>query len=280
MINATLIQRLPRPLIAAAYRGLEAVDAIAVRAHNLRRQDGLALPPMRMRARVGSRGIADFLRGGRSSADALNAAAQRFLGHDVGNSGRVLDFGCGCGRTLRHFAPAPIEGCDVDETAIRWMQRHVDRERFLVNQFNPPLPWPRDAFDLVYSVSIFTHLSERSQLAWLAEIARVLRPGGGALLTVQSEHALRLFLDDALEITSSMAHRLADRAASLAEAGLIFEPYEDHTVRAFPGVTSDYGLTFQTRSYIDRVWREHFDVLGVEIGSVDGLQDVVALRKR
>lgn len=275
-----LIERLPRSFLAVAYRGLEAADLVAVGLRNVRHRNELALPPMRLRARVGSRGAAEFLRAGRNCADALDAAAGRHLGRAVGAAGRTLDFGCGCGRTLRHFAPLPIEGCDVDETAIEWMRRHVDRQRFVVNEFDPPLPWPGETFDQIYSVSIFTHLSERSQLAWLQEIARVLKPRGSALLTVQSEHALTLFLDGALEITASMGRRLAGHPPLSGDDGFIFEPYEIDTVRAFPGVPNDYGLTFQSRAYIERAWSERFEVCGIDTGSVDGLQDVVVLRKR
>jgi SAM-dependent methyltransferase len=280
MTTQTLIQRMPKSLRAVAYRGLEAADHLAVGVRNLRRRDELALPPMRLRARVGSRGAAEFLRAGRDCADALDAAAQAHLGLSIGAGGRTLDFGCGCGRTLRHFAPLRIEGCDVDRTAIAWLQRHVGRQRFVVNEFSPPLPFPAATFDLVYSVSIFTHLSERSQLAWLQEIARVLKPGAGALLTVQSEHALPFFLDGVLEISTSMQQRIAGHGPLTGDNDFIFEPYEVDTVRAFPGVSTDYGLTFQTRAYIDRVWSKHFEICGVDAGSVDGLQDVVALRRR
>ena len=274
-----VIRRAPRSLIEAAYRGLEALDAVALPIRNLRRGAGPPLPPMRLRARVGSRSARVFLSAGRRCADALRHAARTHLGAEVASFARVLDFGCGCGRTLRHFAPKAIEGCDVDAEAIAWMQRNVGTTQFAANRFEPPLPWPDETFDLVYSVSIFTHLDEKTQLAWLAELARVLKPRGCALLTVQSEHALSMFLTDAIYSTASMKSRLGGRGSIEANGGFLFEPYEVDKDKHFPGVT-EYGLAFHSRAYIDRMWSRHFDVLGTEIGSVDGLQDVVALRKR
>jgi SAM-dependent methyltransferase len=43
-------------------------------------------------------------------------------------------------------------------------------------------------FDLVYSLSVFTHLSEPLQRFWIDELARVLRPGGFLLITTHGAH--------------------------------------------------------------------------------------------
>ncbi len=42
---------------------------------------------------------------------------------------RLLDFGCGAGRTLRHFlgeaGTAEIWGCEIDQESIDWLQRNL-----------------------------------------------------------------------------------------------------------------------------------------------------------
>src|SRR5919197_516523 len=42
---------------------------------------------------------------------------------------RVLDFGCGAGRTLRHFLAEAerggLHGCDIDHASIAWLQEHL-----------------------------------------------------------------------------------------------------------------------------------------------------------
>ena len=276
----SLMRRMPRPLIETAYRGLEVADLIPNAVRNARRGNDLRVPPMRLRARVGNRSASEFLQAGKSTADALRNAARQHLQIEIESAGRVLDFGCGCGRTLRHFHPAPIEGCDVDAAAIGWMRRSVAEDRFVVNGFDPPLPWPDATFDLLYSVSIFTHLDEQSQRDWLREIARVLKPSGAALLTVQGEHAFSRFLNDTIYSTASMKSRLLARGSLDAHGGYIFEPYEVDTASYFPGVTKAYGLAFHSKTYIENVWGELFQVRGIDVGSVDGLQSVVALMKR
>jgi SAM-dependent methyltransferase len=54
---------------------------------------------------------------------------------------------------------------------------------------NPPLPFEDASFDLVYSISVFTHLDEEMQDAWLNELKRVLRPGGILIITVHGLNA-------------------------------------------------------------------------------------------
>jgi SAM-dependent methyltransferase len=95
---------------------------------------------------------------------------------------RVLDFGSGAGRTLRHFAAeadtAEFWGCDIDEPSIRWMQENLCPPfRAWRSTHNPPLGLEHGTFDLIYAVSVFTHLTDNSA-AWLLELHRMLKPDG------------------------------------------------------------------------------------------------------
>jgi SAM-dependent methyltransferase len=51
----------------------------------------------------------------------------------------------------------------------------------------PPLPYAAGTFTLVYALSVFTHLHEANASAWLAELARVTRPGGLAVFSLFDE---------------------------------------------------------------------------------------------
>lgn len=97
---------------------------------------------------------------------------------------RVLEWGCGPGRVIRHMPglladldPA-VTGSDYNPGSVTWCAANLPGIRFTVNDLMPPLPYPDDAFEVVYSISVFTHLSEEAQLAWAAELRRVLAPGG------------------------------------------------------------------------------------------------------
>lgn len=104
---------------------------------------------------------------------------------------RVLDFGCGAGRTLRRFVADEVDaelcGCDIDAASIEWLQEHLSPPlEVFRNDELPPLPQPDASFDLVYCVSVFTHLT-RSWSAWLLELHRILKPDGLLVATFMGE---------------------------------------------------------------------------------------------
>jgi SAM-dependent methyltransferase len=226
------------------------------------------LPPRYLRNRVGTAHPPVFIREGQNCARSIKeslAAIDRPL--ECFDS--VLDFGCGCGRTLRHIKAKNISGCDVDAEAIAWMQRNA-MGTFKANSFEPPLPFLDLSFDLIYSISVFTHLNELSQFEWLKEIKRVLRPGGIAALSVQGEHGMNRFQRGEIAISQEMLGRL--RGRSLTE-GFIFEPYE--ILDYLEGKT--YGVTFHSEEYIRSAWSSCFKVVDIIPGIVDNLQDMVLL---
>jgi SAM-dependent methyltransferase len=104
---------------------------------------------------------------------------------------RVLDFGCGAGRTLRHFVPeapdAELWGADIDRDSIEWARAHLSPPCTLVrNDESPPLPVADDTFDLIYAISVFSHLTTQ-WAAWLVELHRLLRPDGILIATFMGE---------------------------------------------------------------------------------------------
>ena len=98
----------------------------------------------------------------------------------------VLDFGCGCGRVLRYWQETGAEGlrgCDYNPDLIGWCQENINFAQTFVNKFSPPLDLPDASLDLAYAFSVFTHLDEAMQFAWMREMGRVLRPNGLLVVT-------------------------------------------------------------------------------------------------
>ena len=100
---------------------------------------------------------------------------------------RVLDFGSGAGRTLRHFATeagtAEFWGADIDEPSIVWMQGNLSPPfHAWQSTINPPLGLEHGSFDLIYAISVFTHLTDNS-IQWLLELHRLLKPDGLLIAT-------------------------------------------------------------------------------------------------
>ncbi len=183
-----------QPYAAVPYRGYV---RLLCWYHELRRDppgpDGLPLPPAALRHRV--IGVADA----RSFSESIPkvkadlAAALARAGRSVDEFSSILDFGSGCGRGLRALAggKAKLSGSDIDAAAVRWCQTHLPFARWEVNGEHPPLAFADQSFDLIYSISVFTHLDEQHQLEWLAELQRVAKPGAILLLTVHGKASYR-----------------------------------------------------------------------------------------
>jgi SAM-dependent methyltransferase len=100
---------------------------------------------------------------------------------------RVLDFGCGPARVLRQFLPEAASGefwgCDLHRPTIAWLDEHLSPPlHFFVND-RIPMPHPDSYFDLVYAISVFTHITH-DWSAWLLELHRILKPEGLLLATI------------------------------------------------------------------------------------------------
>jgi SAM-dependent methyltransferase len=172
-------------LIGPAFRGYERV--VSLRPGVPSAVDGPPLPPRRLMVRVAGTADADwFLRSGRAAYDGIAAHVP------LEEVGAVLDFGCGCGRVTRYWDgfTGSVSGSDVSAGAVDWCRANLPFARFEVNSLAPPLAFADESFDLVYALSVFTHLTGELQLAWRDELRRVLRPGGRLLLTTHGRSYL------------------------------------------------------------------------------------------
>jgi SAM-dependent methyltransferase len=153
--------------------------------------DGLPVPPPEMvHLTAGLFGVPDlytrFNALGELGAASIRAMLER-NGLAIERFESILDFGCGCGRIMRQWKSLTgtrLHGSDYNPYLVRWCQANIPFAAFTVNGMAPPLAYDDASFDFVYVISIFTHLLEPLQVPWAAEVARVLRPGGVALVTV------------------------------------------------------------------------------------------------
>jgi SAM-dependent methyltransferase len=101
--------------------------------------------------------------------------------------GAILDFGCGCGRVVRHWQPlagsVQIHGSDYNRELVEWCRENLPFAHFAVNPAGPPLVYHTGKFDFVSVFSVFTHLALELQEQWVGELARVLKRNGHLLFT-------------------------------------------------------------------------------------------------
>lgn len=102
---------------------------------------------------------------------------------------RVLDVGCGTGNLLRstgkRWPKVELTGMDPDPKALaraRRKSRRAGLDVRLDRGFAQEMPFPDDSFDRVFSSLMLHHLDTASKDALLAEVRRVLRPGGVLVL--------------------------------------------------------------------------------------------------
>jgi SAM-dependent methyltransferase len=103
----------------------------------------------------------------------------------VGTGLAVLDAGCGAGTNLPWLAglaePRPVHAFDLSAPAVEHCRR-LGLRADLVRASATALPYPEQVFDLVLSVDVLQHLTVSDAAAAMAEVRRVLRPGGRLLL--------------------------------------------------------------------------------------------------
>jgi len=118
----------------------------------------------------------------------------------------VLDPGCGIGRmayplTSYLSAEGSYDGFDIVRTGIDWCNRnistrypnfrfkHIDLYNKLYNTSTKTtakefdFPYNDNSFDFIFLTSVFTHMMPEEVSNYIAQVSRVLKPGGNCLIS-------------------------------------------------------------------------------------------------
>jgi SAM-dependent methyltransferase len=189
-VTSKVLPAMPRQLRWALRRAYFApVDLI----ERFRRGHNAMVPPYGQRFTGYSGG--DFVESGRGLVNVLAGTAGLTSGSNV------LDIGSGIGRlaiplTQLITSPGSYDGLEIVERGVRWCTANITpryphfrftRADIFNAEYNPggtvkaaeyELPYENSSFDIVCLFSVFTHMLTDDVEQYLAEISRVLRPGG------------------------------------------------------------------------------------------------------
>ena len=154
---------------------------------------------------------------------------------------RILDVGCGTGASLIDFKK--IFGRSVEVFGVEVVHLQVDLAKEKIKQHGvwaevkwydgQELPFPENYFDAIYTSDVLGHVKDVQ--TWLAELNRVLKPGGVLAMFAESKLGKHAFIRN-----------------YLFKRGLNVDPHAEYHISLFPKA----------------VLREYVEAAGFEIKSM------------
>ena len=194
-------------------------------------------------------GLADYLK--------IHAAVKR---HGIAMRS-YFDFGCASGRVLRHFcAQSQLQelwGSDINGRHIRWLNEHLPSNlKIIHNHCLPNLQMADCSVDVISAFSVFTHI-DIFETAWLAELYRILKPGGMVYLTVQNDDSWRVIQNaDASDAILQRLHKFSDQTPEL----LLEDLPHGRTDFRYTNVGPYRALVYHSNSYLYQTWGRFFEI--------------------
>ena len=183
---------------------------------------------------------------------------------NLNSSCNILDFGCGCGRIIRHFYSYSKNnnyfGSDINPELIKWCGENLTFGNFSMSELVPPLNYQNEIFNLIYARSVFTHIGPVLQKEWMKEFNRILKTGGSFYFTTHGE--------------STFSNLTKMELAELSNKGIF-------TVNQM--VEGDNKCTvYQTRKYVEENLLDGFELLEfiAGISRTNSPQDIYLIRKK
>jgi len=259
---------------------------------------GFPLPPIELAARVDG-AHANAFAGYEAAGERIKREILATLPADWTFAGKtVLDFGCGAGRVLRHFGDlarnATFRGCDIDGPSIAWLDQNLSPPFELFHSSDvPPLELETRSVDLVWALSVFTHLTD-TWSAWLVELHRILGDDGLLLVTFSGPGIAPLLIDDPWDedrIGMTVLHH--DQGWALGGPMVLHSPWwiEAHWSRGFEilelreqGFASDapesQGVVLMRKKPVDLTTEELERIDPDEPREIEGLKHQIAQLRR
>lgn len=105
---------------------------------------------------------------------------------------KILEWGCGVARIVRHIPNlidknSMVVGIDINEEMINWNSSNIPNINFKKVDYCPPTCFDNNQFNLVFALSVFTHIEFKFHAIWLEEIQRIISENGIFLFTTHGK---------------------------------------------------------------------------------------------
>jgi len=130
-----------------------------------------------------------FFREGEASAKEILEWTKKYFRE---RPAKILDWGCGVSRVVMHIdkltdARTSVYACDINKKMIEFNEKNFKNISYTIVPDQPPIAYEDGNFDLIYALSIFTHIMSSKQEIWIREMHRMLSGDGIFLFTTQGK---------------------------------------------------------------------------------------------
>jgi ubiquinone/menaquinone biosynthesis C-methylase UbiE len=145
----------------------------------------------------------------------------------------LLEVGCGAGIDLVRFARegANVTGIDLSETAIdlayrNFMQSGLNVDLSVMN--GECMQFADNMFDVVYAHGVLQYTSDAEKM--IAEIHRVLRPGGEAIMMVYNKYSWLNLMRNVTKVPLEHEGAPVLRKFSVSELKQLLRPFQEYRI--------------------------------------------------
>ena len=181
--------------------------------------------------------VNSYLSDGKDSADMLKKLCSEHL-TDARLPISLLEFASGYGRVTRNLDKSffDVTACDIHSEAVKFIKKKF-KTKALLSTTNPNDFNLKHTYDVVFALSFFSHMPDRTFGSWLKALYKHVKPGGAFVFTTHG--------------------RLANEQQNWTlNDGYAFEPVSEQADLDY----SEYGITITERSYVEKTCERFLSV--------------------
>jgi ubiquinone/menaquinone biosynthesis C-methylase UbiE len=164
--------------------------------------------------------------------DKLNYLA-RVVNFDGYKGKNLLEIGCGAGIDLVRFARggAQVTGIDLSKTAIDLACKNFEQSELNVDlrvMNGECMEFPDNTFDVVYAHGVLQYTADTEKM--IAEIHRVLKLGGEAIMMVYNKHSWLSLMRNVTNVPLEHEDAPVLKKFSVRELKQLLHPFQDYRI--------------------------------------------------